>query len=1362
MISADVSTNGIVWVVDRNGNEVRAYSAASLATELWNSQQAPGNTDALGAAVKFAVPMIANGELFVGTSAALVAYGLKAPANAVPAAPVIKSATVLSNTSVNLIWTDATVSPNTATAYLIQDSTDGTNFNTIATSEAGSTSIAVGGLSSSTGYWFRIIGFNPVGSSQPSNVATATTTGAISAISFGGGFGVNASALIQLNGAAQITNNTLVLINNQPSQAASAWYKAQQDITQFTTSFQFSLTGTWPLANGMTFAIQKDLPTVVGQYGASLGYGNGATSGTGGIPNSIGVKFDPYNTLYTGTTGLYTNGAFPGGGNSVELSDYGINLRSYDKMQVDMTYNGLVLSVTLTDLTTKKTETQNYTVNIPAIVGGNTAWIGFTAGSGSNTILPQVFNWTYTTGGGGGGITTSPNTPSGLGAAVASATSITLNWTAKSSNQSGYFLDRATDPLFTQNLVTENLPATPNSFTDTLAGLAPGGTDYYQLRAFNSTGPSGNSNSASAMIPLAPAKPTNQEITDVEATEIDITWVDNAGHAALGYHILRATNLGVFAIIATLPPTSRPAPSAYGYDDTSVQPGNFYEYHIQAYNISGNNDFAGVNATTPTAAHSGLTATPTSNLVSLSWTPANGATGYNVYRSGTKGGPYDLIAPNIGTAGYVDSAVTNGLTYYYVVTGLDADGEGAMSSEVAAKPTPAPIVSIIDDGDAGFSKTGTWGSTIEPGRYYGNDHSFAIGGNGADVATYTFMGLVPGIYRISATWRGDTNRATNTPFIITDGTNTLGTATINQQLQPNSLTDQGFSWSDLGGPYSLTGSTLVVSLSDRNTGNLYIDADAIRIERVGDLPNGPEIQILNGAVNIVSGTSTVNFGSVLVGAPVQITFLVKNLGTTALLLNGFDALPAGFSLAAGLGSANIAPGASTTFILQMDATAPGSYSGTVHLLNNDADEGSFALNLQGSVASTPPPPVIQIIDDGDAGFSKTGTWGSTVEPGRYYGDDHSFAIGGNGADVATYTFTGLVPGIYRVSATWRGDTNRATNTPFIITDGTNTLGTATINQQLQPNSLTDQGFSWGDLGGPYNLTGSTLVVSLSDRNTGNLYIDADAIRIQRVGSIVSGPSLQVFDGTTGLNSGGAADDFGSTTPGAPMQHTFTVHNAGTTPLILGALSTLPAGYSLAANFGTTTIQPGASTTFTVQLSAATTGTFSGAVSFNSNDPAAPSFTLNLTGKVALAPFVQIIDDNNAGYAEVGNWGSTTEVGRYYGDDHSFARGGNGADYATYTFTGLAPGTYRVSATWRGDTNRATNTPFTVSDGSTVVGTTVVNQQLQPASLFDQGFNWGDLGTFTVSSGTLVVTIRDTADPNLYVDADAIRIERVSG
>ena len=99
------------------------------------------------------------------------------------------------------------------------------------------------------------------------------------------------------------------------------------------------------------------------------------------------------------------------------------------------------------------------------------------------------------------------------------------------------------------------------------------------------------------------------------------------------------------------------------------------------------------------SAPTGLTATAANAQVNLTWNASAGATGYYVKRS-TSSGTEVQIAAQSATA-YSDNSVSNGITYYYVVSAYNSYGQSANSAEVSgtpvAPPPPAADVTITID-----------------------------------------------------------------------------------------------------------------------------------------------------------------------------------------------------------------------------------------------------------------------------------------------------------------------------------------------------------------------------------------------------------------------------------------------------------------------------------------------------------------------------------------------------------------------------------------------------------------------------------------------------------------------------------------
>lgn len=245
--------------------------------------------------------------------------------------------------------------------------------------------------STDNGSTFDVIVSNPVGS-VTSSTATLTVNSPVSGLSFAGGF---TSSGLTFNGSAALSGSHLRLTDGAANEAGSAFFNTPVDVGSFITDFTFQLTNA--TAEGFTFTLQTNNPAALGAAGQSLGYGSSG-AGTGGITNSIAIGFQLYDDA-TGAqvsrTGMWTGGASPGPSPGTDTTPAGVNLHSGHAMAVHVAYDGNTLRWTITDTSTQATFGISFPVNIPGLVGDSAAYAGFTGGTGANTAVQDVLNWTY-------------------------------------------------------------------------------------------------------------------------------------------------------------------------------------------------------------------------------------------------------------------------------------------------------------------------------------------------------------------------------------------------------------------------------------------------------------------------------------------------------------------------------------------------------------------------------------------------------------------------------------------------------------------------------------------------------------------------------------------------------------------------------------------------------------------------------------------------------------------------------------------------------------------------------------------------------------------------------------------------------
>ncbi len=179
---------------------------------------------------------------------------------------------------------------------------------------------------------------------------------------------------------------TIQITNNAGAEARSIFFTTPQSIAQFEATFTYRATDVSLFGGnyGVTLTLQNDPrgPEAIGGTGTGLGYT--------GIGPSAAVTLG----LQGNTSGYFTGGVIGGGSSPVSP----LVLASGNPIDVTVAYDGSFLSVDAIDtVTLASMPTRNYIVDdLADIVGGDTAFIGFTASTGFSAANQFISNIRFT------------------------------------------------------------------------------------------------------------------------------------------------------------------------------------------------------------------------------------------------------------------------------------------------------------------------------------------------------------------------------------------------------------------------------------------------------------------------------------------------------------------------------------------------------------------------------------------------------------------------------------------------------------------------------------------------------------------------------------------------------------------------------------------------------------------------------------------------------------------------------------------------------------------------------------------------------------------------------------------------------
>ena len=400
-----------------------------------------------------------------------------------------------------------------------------------------------------------------------------------------------------------------------------------------------------------------------------------------------------------------------------------------------------------------------------------------------------------------------PPAPVATTATSITQTSFDANWNS-SSGANGYYFDVATDNGFTNFVSGFNNLDVGNVTTYNVPSLNVNTDYYYRVRAYNTNGTSGNSNTISlTTLSNIPSPPNAAAATNISQTFFDANW--DASSGADGYYLDVATDNGFINFVSGF--NNLDVGNVTTYNVTGLNSATDYYYRLRAYNTDGTSGNSNVITVTtlpysPSPPNASAATNISQTFFDANWDASTGADGYYLDVATDNGftsfvsGFSNLDVGNVTT--YNVTSLSSATDYYYRLRAYNTGGTSGTCNVITVttlpySPAPPNATAATNISQSNFYAN--WDVSSGADGYYldvttdNGFTSFVSGFNNLDVGnviTYNVFGLNSNtdyFYRLRAYNTGGTSGNSNVislttlkdipaPPVATSATNTSQTA----------------------------------------------------------------------------------------------------------------------------------------------------------------------------------------------------------------------------------------------------------------------------------------------------------------------------------------------------------------------------------------------------------------------------------------------------------------------------------------------------------------------------------------------------------------------------------------------------------